>query len=281
MRGWLGGAVVAARLAAARSELWFPGAMIAFAFAGWVVLLGVLSPPRGVGDAWSAWVQLTASAWWPWNLVALATAAISGALCLVIAIAFGEVAVMAGLDRDAPDSSKLNVPRAMGVLIVVGAPVIVFAAAVGLANATTFVEAYGNPDTHTPYLLRVGGQLWPWPLVLVGAVLIAQVVGALSLRVGWRGVWSASRRRAYRLLPQAAVTSAAFVGAQAISALALATLWQPLGRRLAAGGLLVPTNALLLLGFVWIWLVLVILAGVVQVWISAWWSAELASEASG
>ena len=45
--------------------------------------------------------------------------------------------------------------------------------------------------------------------------------------------------------------------------------------RLAEGGLGQPTTVILLVGFVWIWLVLIILAGVVQAWTSAWWNAVL------
>jgi hypothetical protein len=68
---------------------------------------------------------------------------------------------------------------------------------------------------------------------------------------------------------------AAFVILQMATAVVLALLWRPLDTRLAAGGLAQPTTVILLVGFVWIWLVLVILAGVVQAWTSAWWNVAL------
>jgi hypothetical protein len=79
-------------------------------------------------------------------------------------------------------------------------------------------------------------------------------------------------------LAQAIVTFAAFLLGQLLTAALLDLLWQPLAARLADGGLAQLTTALLLLGFVWIWLVLVVLAGIGQAWTSAWWNAELVEE---
>jgi hypothetical protein len=44
------------------------------------------------------------------------------------------------------------------------------------------------------------------------------------------------------------------------------------------GGLAHLTTVFLLLGFVWIWLVLVVQAGVGQARTTAWWNAELGAE---
>jgi hypothetical protein len=71
---------------------------------------------------------------------------------------------------------------------------------------------------------------------------------------------------------------ALFLAAQLTTLMVLDALWRPLSERLAAGGLSEPSTPILLLGFVWIWLVLVILAGVIQVWIAAWWNRELERE---
>ena len=66
-----------------------------------------------------------------------------------------------------------------------------------------------------------------------------------------------------------------------LTALVLVALWIPLGGRLADGHLSELSTAVLLLGFIWIWLVLVILAGVVQARISAWWTSALGPESGG
>ena len=80
---------------------------------------------------------------------------------------------------------------------------------------------------------------------------------------------------------QAAVTLVAFLAFQLATAAILFVLWTPLQTRLDRAGLAEPTTIVLLLGFVWIWLVLLILAGMIQAWISAWWTVELGSEPGG
>jgi hypothetical protein len=108
---------------------------------------------------------------------------------------------------------------------------------------------------------------------------VAQAWGALALRLPWRLALATLRQRAHRVIPQAMLTMAAFLVGQLLTVVALSAVWQPLSGRLAEGGLSEPSTAILLLGFVWIWLLLVILAGIVQAWISAWWTEELAPRA--
>jgi hypothetical protein len=56
----------------------------------------------------------------------------------------------------------------------------------------------------------------------------------------------------------------------------LRILWAPIAGDLAAGRLTGPDTLLLLVGFVAIWLGLLLAAGVLHVMISAWWALELA-----
>ena len=56
----------------------------------------------------------------------------------------------------------------------------------------------------------------------------------------------------------------------------LSVLWMPIGDALATGRLATPETLLLLLGFVAIWLGLLLAAGAVQVAVSAWWAIEQA-----
>ena len=53
-------------------------------------------------------------------------------------------------------------------------------------------------------------------------------------------------------------------------------LWVPIGSDLDGGRLATPETLLLLLGFVAIWLGLLLAAGAVQVAVSAWWAIEQA-----
>ena len=69
-------------------------------------------------------------------------------------------------------------------------------------------------------------------------------------------------------------------------ALALATallrvLWAPIRVELAAGQLVSPQALLLLVGFVAVWLALVLAFGALHAWVSAWWSLELGLAGEG
>jgi hypothetical protein len=61
-----------------------------------------------------------------------------------------------------------------------------------------------------------------------------------------------------------------------VSLALLRALWGPIGAALDGGRLATPDTLLLLLGFVAIWLALLLAAGAVHVAISAWWAMELA-----
>lgn len=278
MRDWLREGLAAARIAAYRTELWIPGAIVSFAFAGWVVFLAVVASPADENDVMFLGIRLAASPWWPWNLVALVAAVLSGIGTMLLAIAFGEVALQMGLSDARRVEIPVSVPRAMAALGVAGASVAIAAAFLGWLASPAFVEAWTEPDPATPYLVRVAAAGFPALLALAAVAVPAQAFGAVALRRPWRDALVTLGRRAHRLIPQAALTTALFLVAQLATALVLDSLWRPLSGRLAAGWLSEPSTPILLLGFVWIWLVLVILAGVIQAWIAAWWNRELERE---
>jgi hypothetical protein len=278
VRDWLGGGLAAARVATGRADLWVPGAMVSFAFAGWAVFLAVVSSPPDEGDALFVGVGLAASPWWPWNVVALLAAVLSGLGTMLLAVAFGEVALLMRLS-DERHGVPLSVPRAAGRLGLAAVPVLILASVLLWVSAPAFLDAFGDPDPSTPYLVRVIGITWPALLALAAAASVAQAWGALALRLPWPVALPTLRHRAHRVIPQAMLTMAVFLVGQLLTVVALSAVWDPLSGRLAEGGLSEPSTAVLLLGFVWIWLLLVILAGVVQAWISAWWTEELAPRA--
>jgi hypothetical protein len=267
MAAWLRRGAVAAKLAAERSDLWVPGALVSFAGAGWIVLPATVAPPPSASGLAGFGLQLAASAWWPWNVAVLGVAILSGIGTLLLAVAFGEVAMLMGLTAARLDSRPSSVPRAAGVLAMAALPV----AALVLLLAWLAVRGVleGSPT----------GPLWLWLVPVAVAIVVAQPFGAAVLRLPRRAGIAAVSRRGHFLIPQAAITMTAFVVGQVVTAGILAMLWRPLANRLADVGPTEPSTAILLLGFVWIWLVLVILAGAGQAWTTAWWSAELDGEA--
>ncbi len=274
MRGWLSGGLAAARIASDRAELWLPGALVSFAAAGWLVLLLTVAPAPDAAGAAGLGMRLLASPWWPWNLVVLGVAVLSGLATILLAVAFGEVALLMGLSDPVRDDPPPSVPRAMAVLALTALPVLAAALILGSLAAPAVVDLAVGTGPSNDGSLGLLRAIWPFLLVLAIVVVLAQTIGAAGLRHGGRGL-AAVRHRGNRLIPQAAVTLCAFIGAQLLTAGVLGLLWNPLSGRLADGELAQPMTVILLLGFVWIWLVLVIIGGVVQAWTSAWWNAEL------
>jgi hypothetical protein len=267
VEAWLRRGAVSARLAAERSDLWVPGALVSFAGAGWIVLLATVAPPPSAPGLAGFGLQLAASPWWPWNVAVLGVAILSGIGTLLLAVAFGEVAMLMGLTTERPEARPLSVPRATGVLAVASLPVVVVVLLLAWLAVPGVLE--GSPT----------GPLWLWLVPVAIATVAAQPFGAAVLRLPRRAGIAAVGRRGHRLIPQAAITMTAFVAGQLLTASILALLWRPLATRLADVGPVEPSTAILLVGFVWIWLVLVILAGAGQAWTAAWWSAELDAEA--
>jgi hypothetical protein len=274
MGGWLSGGLAAARLAADRADLLLPVALVSFAAAGWIVLLLTVSNLPDAAAAVGLGLQVMGSPWWPWNVVVLGVALVSGLATLLLVIAFGEVALLMGLSDRATGRQPPTVPRAMAILVMAATPVLAAVLAFSWLAAPSVVDAVSAPDMANPIGLRVLGATWPYVLGLAAVVVVAQAFGAAALRQPGHGPLFVGRR-VPRLVAQAAVTTTAFVIGQLLIAGFLAILWTPLQARLAAGGLAQPTTVILLLGFVWIWLVLVLMAGVVQAWTSAWWNEEL------
>jgi hypothetical protein len=277
MRGWLSGALGAARLASDRADLWLPGSLPPFAAAGWIVLLLTVAPLPDAAAAAGFGLQILASPWWPWNAVVLLVAIASGLATLLLVVAFGEVALLLGLS-DGEAEPPPSVPRAMRALALAALPVLAAAAAFAWLAAPAVIDAVSLPDPSIALPVRILSVTWPLLVGLGAVILVAQAFGAAGLRRGRRGL-RAIGRLATRLLPQAAVTMGVFVIGQLATALVLALLWRPLDTRLAVSGLDQPATIALLVGFVWIWLVLVILAGVVQAWTSAWWNAAMDARA--
>jgi hypothetical protein len=72
-----------------------------------------------------------------------------------------------------------------------------------------------------------------------------------------------------------AVTAVVGVAFLVLSGILVHVLWAPIGAGMIAGGTIDATGALLLVGFVAIWLCLVLAGGALHAWGSATWSALL------
>ncbi len=277
MRRWLADAREAADEVAGRPTLWLPGALAWVLTFGWLALLiGVATPPT-TAELTFIGARLVTSGAWPWNAVAIA----AGAAVLVVAIFMVCGAVEAVLVRG-PRATLADAVRvaALGMVCAVPAVVGVFALA---AVAPAVLQAEFNAPAGIAPLLRSAERLGP----LLVAIVLAWVVGAgfhaaaARVTLGGRGV-RASLVGAPTVLArpgiaapvQAAVLFAAKTVYLVVAAMLLRVLWDPIGARLASDGM-GPSSLLLLVGFVAIWLCLVLGGGALHAWGSVSWSRVL------
>ena len=287
--GWLRRAAYAAQLASDRADLWPAGALAALAFLGWLPLLLVVAPidPDGLLSLGNS---LYTSSAFPANVVALSVALVAAfvLMCLMAGMAEAALQRMAAA-RSAPQLAFGRATlTALAVVLVAAIPAAGASAALVMGITAVAFEAFTSPDLDTPLLLRLAAPLWPFLIALLVTVLIGQAFGGAALRralalgsppIG-RALAAAAgdlRRHPARLLGLAAATLTKDAAWLALSYALLRVLWAPIGDDLAAGQLGGPDTLLLLVGFVAIWLALLLMAGALHVAVSAWWALELAS----
>ena len=286
MRAWLRRGAAAAAIASDRADLWPAGVLASLAYLGWLPLLLAIAPPQ-VGDVADLAVTLYSSGSYPANVVALAAAAVGAFLLLAFLAALGEAAVARAIrppGTDAPGAGEAAL-AGLSVLMLATVPVAVaFAWLVlgAVANAPTVYTAPGPDATVIP---RLAATLVP-QLVAVGAALLAaQALGGRLLR----GALAAPSDRLGAALRngvrELARSPARWAGVAAVgwakdallvvgSWALLGVLWGAIADSIGPGLLTRPQGLVLLVGFVAIWLILLLVGGALHAFISAWWLLE-------
>ena len=275
MRAWMTAAIQSARGVADRPELWLPGALAWVVSVGWIPL--VLAVARLPTDAELTFLgaRFVTSGAWPWNAVLAGVG-----LGLVILVGFAVVAaanatLMAMLDGR---RATIAAARRLFVTALIGAvPTVVLLVLLGAVGASIAPGAFNAPEGGGA-VLRMLQQLAP----LLAVLTVAIVLGAALAAVIGRG--SASLRGAPQLLlrlgragwAQVAIGIGIQVIFLVLSALLLRVLWAPIGSELERGRIVVATG-LLLVGFVAIWLCLVLAGGALHAWSATTWSRLLAT----
>jgi len=160
------------------------------------------------------------------------------------------------------------------------------ATALIIGIAAVAAAEFGAPDIGGPLLLRIIRQLIPLLVAFAVLTLVGQAFGAAALRRAMGRdalpVGAALRRglrdlgaRPLRRLGLALASTLTDLLALVIATALLRVLWAPIRVELAAGQLVSPQALLLLVGFVAVWLALVLAFGALHTWVSAWWSLEL------
>jgi hypothetical protein len=289
--GWLRRGAAAASLAGERGDLWQPAMLASFVYGGWLPLLLVIAPPDG-NDLEYFGVSLITSGVYPLNVVALSFAAVAACILLLLLAVVAETALDGLLRRRPIRNASRMAWSGLAILLLATLPVVVAGAGLVMAIVAAAPGVYISPDVETPVLARLAGAVLPYLVAVALAVLIGQSFGGLALRLAaaedGRDTMGAIRAAARRLLRRPfGPVGVALVGwvkdllLAAASYLLLRSLWSAVGDRLSAGPPLRPETLLLLVGFVGIWLAVLIVGGALHAFVSAWWLAELSSLPQG
>lgn len=286
MPGWLRRALFAAQLAGDRPDLWPAGALAWLAFLGWLPFLIVVATPDPDDLAFIG-VSIYTSGAFPLNVIGLAALAVAIFALLCVLSAAAQIALLRG--AAAPDPARPPFARAvltgLAIVLLAALPAIVALVALLVGVAAVAPDAFTSPDTSTPILLRLAGPLIPFVILFVVMLLVGQAFGGTALRVAHQAPampLSAVLGRTVRgLLRHPWGGIGVELGGLVVDLLVLVVtiallgvLWLPIGDALDTGRLATPETLLLLLGFVAIWLGLLLVAGAVHVAVSAWWAIE-------
>jgi hypothetical protein len=275
MRRWLSVSARAASHVADQPRLWLPGALAWMVTVGWVALIvGVARPPT-VAALTFLGAGIATSGAWPWNAVAIL---IGVAVLAVAAIALASVAEAALLHGG-------RIGAGVGRIFLAGAACVlpVGLAAAASLPALSFVaqREFNAPEAGAGPVLRTLLALWPLLAVIILAAVGGAATHAAAIRAttthsttGLRYAPSVLAAAGSGALIQAVAILIARVGYVALAGTLLRVLWGPIEARLAGGGFGVAVIGLLV-GFVAIWLCLVLAGGALHAWGSVSWTRLL------
>jgi len=287
MHRWREAAAASTRVVSERPELWLPGALAWIASVGWIPFLVAVARPPSVVELTFFGARIVTSGAWPWNAVLLGAAATALVLLGFVLTAAANAVLISLLESRR--TSRGDVGRLLAVNLVAALPAVLSTLVVLLALVAVAPREFTAPDPAGGPVLRTIVALTPY-LALLGLTTAAG--GAMAAVAG--RLASGGRHGLTRALRSApGVTLAAAPAIHAIlaflaqlvflgfGALLLGVLWVPIGARLAGGGEIDIAIGLLLVGFVAVWLCLVLAGGALHAWSAATWSRLLATDASG
>lgn len=286
MAGWVAAASGAVDDVAERPGLWLPAALGWIGTVGWIPLVAGVARPPTTSELTYAGQAIFSSGAWPWNAVALGIAAVGVLLIALSLAAYGDASLIRHLAGRRPPSLA-DVEGAAAVQLVAIAPALV----VLIAASTTIVvigpQEFNAPSGTLPPAIRVALRLWPYLAAAVVLVVAGSAWGAAAARLGLatdhfgRSALAAPRRlleAAPGSVTQGVVGPLISLVYLVVASVLLRVLWAPIEVQLGSGIDAAPL--LLLVGFVAIWLCLVLGGGALRAWSCATWSRLLAVEPS-
>jgi hypothetical protein len=275
-------AAEALRTVSDRPQLWVAGGLGWAATVAPIALLVAVVPVPSISDLTFIGSRAFVSSIWPWNVIGL-----GGAALAMVAAAMALVTLAdAGLRGNRVVGAPAIVLRAFAVTLVTTLPTVAFVAVAGLAAAGVardeFVSpsaADGGPIVQT--VLRLSPLL---ALVVVAGIASGAYAAAARVAVMDRGAGVArAMASAPTMIARGGWAAATQIGVAVLAravylvlaTLLLAVLWAPIGAELQAGAEFDAPLGALLVGFVAIWICLVLGGGALHAWGSMTWTALL------
>lgn len=275
MGRWVAVAGTTASRVSELPRLWVAGALAWIATVGPIPLLVAVVPLPAASDLTFAATGTLGSGAWPWNVVALAALT---ALLLVIALALLALADLAIL---APPSvqygAAATAARSLAVTMLCAAPVLALAGVLVAGLAVAGLDEFRAPDsTAGGPIVRTALRVVPLAGILAAAVALAgSVAAAARVRVvGGALILPALAASLFAIATRPGAALHAIVAPLlralylVFATVLLAVLWAPLGLRLGDRAGFGAAESALLVGFVAIWLCLVLGGGAVHAWAS-------------
>lgn len=284
MGAWRRAASTSLHEVSERPDLWVPGALGWIASVGWIPFVVAVVPAPSISDLTFLGARLVTSGTWPWNAVAL-----GAGLLTIVALAFALVAasnatltaMTVGRRTRASDIARMlrvSVPAGLPAAIAIG--MLLLAASMVAPREFNDPDPAGGPLVSTlvrllPYLTVVG-------LTVLAAIGLSAVGGRIAVerRVGTVHALRLAAPAIVRpaLTMQLAISALAAIVLLVISGLLLTVLWSPIAAELGVVGDFGLGTGLLLVGFVAVWLCIVLAGGALHAWSATTWSRLVAAE---
>jgi hypothetical protein len=285
-RSWLDNGAAAARIAGGRGDLWLPGALGALPWLGWLPLVVTVAAFPRTSDLAFMGANLLSSSLFPLNVILISIVAALAVLvaCLIASLAEASLLRAHGLGTPGRSLAR-EVEVIFSVVLLAVLPAVAVGAALVSGVAAVAPAEFGAPDLGIPLALRIALRLAPLLVAFILLTLLGQAFAAMAQRravgpearpVG-EAAKSALRDLLHHPVRRLGLALTAFITDVVAVALAMAllrVLWAPIGADLGGGDLVSPTALLLLVGFVAIWLAVILAFGALHVLFSTWWSLE-------
>jgi hypothetical protein len=280
MHRWLTASAQAASYVADRASLWLTGALAWMVTVGWLALIVGVAPAPTVAELTFFGAGAFTSGLWPWNGIAIL---IVGLLLVGLAVALASVAEAVLLRGRRAGPADVRAIFVVGLICI--APLLVTAVAFGAFLFAVAPGTFNDPDPDGGPLVRTILALAPFVAAMVLAAMLGSAVHAAAIRSRSEtgSPWSALAA-APRTLGGGGSAAVVQVVAQfvarfvflLVATILLRVLWSPIESRLTEEGFGVAV-VLLLVGFVAIWLCLVLAGGALHAWGSVSWTRLLES----